>query len=114
MGPEILSVSDRLLASGMNGIYQGILVTVLVALGFRVFSRINAATRHAVCLCTLVLLVFLVVAHCLFHSRPPAPEPEQIARTAATSEQEIGTRNADPVAAAVDGTSTPIGATGLK
>ena len=71
MGPEILGVSDRLLATVMNGIYQGTLITVLVALSFRVFSQINATTRHAVWLCTLVLLVLLVVAHWFFHSRPP-------------------------------------------
>src|SRR5437762_1773929 len=69
MGTEILDVSDRLLAAVMNGIYQGILVTVLVALSFRMFSRTDAATRHAAWLCTLVLLVLLVVAHCFFHSR---------------------------------------------
>src|SRR3989442_2380022 len=98
MGTEILGVSDRLLAAIMNGIYQGILIAVLVALSFRVFRRINAATRHAVWLCTLVLLVLLVVAHCFFHSRPPALQPGKSARTAATSEQEIGTPNVAAVA----------------
>ena len=49
MGTEILDVSDRLLAAVMNGIYQGILVTVLVALSFRMFSRTNAATRFWFC-----------------------------------------------------------------
>src|SRR6185503_9014474 len=91
MGTEILGASDRLLAAVMNGIYQGILITVLVALSFRAFSRTNAATRHAVWLCTLVLLVLLLVAHCF--SRPPALQPGKIARTAATTEQEIGTPN---------------------
>ena len=60
METEILGVSDRLLAAVINGIYQGILITVLVALSFRVFRRTNAATRHAVWLCTLVLLVLLL------------------------------------------------------
>src|SRR2546428_12553325 len=94
MGNEILGVSDRLLAAVMNGIYQGILITVLVALSTRVFSRTNAATRHAVWLCTLVLLVLLVVAHCFFQSGPSALRPGKIARTAATPAQEIGTPNA--------------------
>src|SRR6266566_3279602 len=97
MGTEILDASDRLLAAVMNGIYHGILITVLVALSFRVFSRTNAATRHAVWLCTLVLLVLLVVAHCFFHSRPPALQPGKIARTAATPEQGIGIPNAAAV-----------------
>src|SRR6266508_3620123 len=99
MGTEILEVSDRLLAAVMNGIYQGILVTVLVALGFRAFRRTNAATRHAVWLCTLVLLVFLVVAHCFFHSPPSALQQRKSPRTVATVEQEIGTHNVAAVAA---------------
>src|SRR5207245_293580 len=99
MGAEILGVSDRLLAAVTNGIYQGIVVTVLVALSFRVFRRTNAATRHAVWLCTLVLLVLLVVAHCFFHPRPPVLQQKHIAWTAATPEQEIGMPNVATVAA---------------
>lgn len=112
MGNEILGVSDRLLAAVMNGIYQGILVTVLVALSFRVFRRTNAATRHAVWLCTLVLLVLLVVAHWFFHSPPPAPQQRKIARTAATPEQEIGTPNAAAVVATTAGMPTEITSSG--
>src|SRR6266446_3325989 len=114
MGPEILGASDRLLAAVMNGIYQGILVTVLVALSLRVFSRTNAATRHAGWLCTLVLLVLLIVAHCFFHSRPPALQPGKIARTAATPEQEIGTPTAATVAATANGLPTETGSSGQK
>src|SRR5437870_4267214 len=114
MGTEILAVSDRLLAAIMNGIYQGILITVLVALSFRVFRRTNAATRHALWLCTLVLLVLLVVAHCFFHSRPPALQPGKIARTAPTPEQEIETPNAAAVAATSTGLPTEIGSSQPK
>src|SRR6266571_4583385 len=114
MGTEILGASDRLLAAVMNGIYQGILVTVLVALSFRVFSRTNAATRHAGWLCTLVLLVLLVVAHCFFHSRPPALQPGKIARTAPTPEQEIETPNAAAVAATSTGLPNETGSSEPK
>src|SRR5439155_3495067 len=114
MGTEILDVSDRLLAAVMNGIYQGILVTVLVALSFRMFSRTNAATRHAAWLCTLVLLVLLVVAHCFFHSRPPALQRGNNARTAPTPEQEIGTPNVAAMAATPNGLPTEIGSSGPK
>src|SRR5438034_9939193 len=103
MGPEILSASDRLLAAVVNGIYQGSLITLLVALGFRVLSRINAATRHAVWLCTLVLLVLLVVAHVFFHSRPPVLQPAKIARAALTPTQEIGSPDVAELAAAASG-----------
>src|SRR5437016_4316261 len=112
MGAEILGVSDRLLAAVMNGVYQGVLITVLVALSFRVFNRTNAATRHAVWLCTLVLLVLLVAAHCFFHSRPPALHPGKTARTAATPEQEIGTPNRATAAATAEGMPTATGSSG--
>src|SRR5439155_2115425 len=114
MGTEILGASDRLLAAVMNGVYQGSLITLLVALGFRVFSRINAATRHAVWLCTLVLLVLLVAAHCFFNSRPPALEPGKIAQTAATPEQEMGTPNLAAVAATAMDMPTETGSSGPK
>src|SRR6185503_19426959 len=89
METQILDVSDRLLAAVINGIYQGSLLTVLVALGFRLFRRINAATRHAAWLCTLVLLVLLVVAHGF--SSPRASQLERIARTVATPKQGMNT-----------------------
>src|SRR5438445_2930500 len=114
MGTEILGASDHLLAAVMNGVYQGILVTVLVALSFRVLSRTNAATRHAVWLCALLLLVLLVGAHCFFHSRPPALQPGKIARNAATPEQEIDTPNVAAVAATAHGRPTEIGSSGPK
>src|SRR5712671_1522683 len=109
MGTEILDVSDRLLAAVMNGIYQGILITALVALGVRVFRRINAATRHALWLCTLVLLILLVVAHCWFDSPPPALGPGKIARTEATPGQEIGTSYLAAAAATSHGMPTEAG-----
>src|SRR6266540_2797838 len=106
MGTEILGASDRLLAAVMNGIYQGTLVTILVALSFRVFRRTNAATRHAVWLCTLVLQVLLVLAHCFLNSLPSALQPGKFAQTAATPERAIDTPNATAVAATPDGMPT--------
>lgn len=108
MGPEILDVSDRLFAAVLNGVYQGMLITALVALSFRVFSRTNAATRHAVWLCTLVLLVLLVVAHCFFLTRPPSLQPGKIARTAATPEPDMSTPNETALAATPEGIPTEL------
>jgi len=65
MKNEILTVCDQIAAAAANGVYQGIIVAVLVALGLRWLGRTNAATRHAIWFCTLLLLVALVVAHCL-------------------------------------------------
>src|SRR5437867_3742950 len=114
MGTEILGASDRLLAAVMNGVYQGTLITLLVALGFRVFSRINAATRHAVWLCTLVLLVLLIAAHWFFHSRPPGLQPAKIDRAALTPKQGIGTPDAAVVAAIASGIPSEIGSSGAE
>src|SRR5438067_132120 len=112
MGTEILGASDRLLAAVMNGIYQGILITVLVALSFRVFRRTNAATRHAVWLCTLMLLILLVAAHCFLNSRPPALQPGKITRTAPTPKQKIEAPNAAAVAATANGMPKETGSSG--
>ena len=65
MKTEILTACDRLVAGAANGMYQGILVAAIVALSLRVLGRTNAATRHAVWFCTLLLLASLMVAQCV-------------------------------------------------
>src|SRR5436190_6822246 len=75
MKPEFLSKCDHLLIGSINGIYQGVMLAVLLALGFRAMRRTNAATRHAVLFFTLLLLVTLMIAHWAampsLSSRPP-------------------------------------------
>ena len=68
MKNDILNICDQLVAAATNGVYQGIMITLLVAVCLRWLVRTNAATRHAVWFCTLLLLVALVVAHCLVGS----------------------------------------------
>ena len=68
MKNEILNFCDQLVAAAANGVYQGIIIAVIVALCLRWLVRTNAATRHAVWFCTLLLLVALFVAHCLVDS----------------------------------------------
>ena len=60
---EFLSSSDLLVSAALNGIYQGIIVAVLVAIALRLLPRTNAATRHAVWFFTLFLLVSIIPAH---------------------------------------------------
>ena len=72
---EILTFCDQLVAAVANGIYQGIIVAALVWLSLRALGRTNAATRHAVWFCTLLLLVSLMFAHCLLGSLPFANRP---------------------------------------
>ncbi len=76
---EILTLANQLVAAAANGIYQGIIVTVLVALSLRGLGRTNAATRHAVWFCTLLLLVSLLGAHCLIG--PPLASETKAAAT---------------------------------
>src|SRR5258706_8956874 len=59
-----ITAADQLVAAAANGIYQGIIVTLVVALSLRLFGRTNAATRHAVWFCTLLLVASLIIAHC--------------------------------------------------
>src|SRR6267154_825270 len=61
---EILPAADQLVAAAANGIYQGVIVTLVVALCLRRFGRTNAATRHAVWFCPLLLVASLLSAHC--------------------------------------------------
>src|SRR5689334_23358901 len=68
MKNEILNVCNQLVAGAANGVYQGIIIALLVALCLRFLVRTNAATRHGVWFCTLLLLVTLVIAHCLVDS----------------------------------------------
>lgn len=65
MKTELFNACDQAFFSGLNGLYQGVLITLLVALGLRVLSRTNAATRHAIWLITLGLVAFLIPAHWL-------------------------------------------------
>jgi beta-lactamase regulating signal transducer with metallopeptidase domain len=67
----------------MNGVYQGVIITTLVALGLRATRRANAATRHAILIGTLMLVAALIPAHALrdyvshlswiSSNSPPAP-----------------------------------------
>ena len=65
MKNEILTACDQVVSAMVNGVYQGIILAILVALGLRLLRRTNAATRHAVWFCTLLLLVSLMVANLL-------------------------------------------------
>src|SRR4051794_31183801 len=65
MKPEILKACDQLVAGAASGLYQGIIITALVAVVLRALRRTNAATRHAVWFGTLLLVASLMTAHCL-------------------------------------------------
>src|SRR5215470_4219387 len=78
MNYELLDASDYLLGAGLNGLYQGLIVTGIVGLCLR-WGRTNAATRHAVWFATLILVAALIPAHMMRREtqqpRPAASEP---------------------------------------
>ncbi len=65
MKNEIFTACYQLVAAAVNGTYQGILLTVLVAASLRMLRRTNAATRYAVWFGTLLLLGLIIPAHYL-------------------------------------------------
>ena len=65
MKTEILNACDRLVSAGMNGVLEGALLVLFVAVGLRLAGRTNAATRHAIWFVTLFLLIGIVSANCL-------------------------------------------------
>ncbi len=61
----------RWLGALFNGLWQGLLLTGLAALGLRCVPRVNAATRHAVWFAVLLWVALLPLFHFLFdRSRP--------------------------------------------
>lgn len=63
MKTDLLQVSYPLLSACLNGAYQGILITILVAIGLRLARWTNAATRHAILLAMLMVVALLIPAH---------------------------------------------------
>jgi beta-lactamase regulating signal transducer with metallopeptidase domain len=73
MSAEFFTACERLLSATANGVYQGILITIIAGLALRLFVRTNAATRHAVWFGVLLLVVALIPAHLLL-SWPSHPK----------------------------------------
>lgn len=63
MKNEIFTACYQLVAAAVNGMYQGILIAILVAATLRILRRTNAATRYAVWFGTLLLLALIIPAH---------------------------------------------------
>jgi hypothetical protein len=73
MNSAIVNGCDHAAAAAVNGIYQGIIIAVLVGLGLQALGGTNAATRHAIWFATLALIASLIPAHCLVGCLAAAP-----------------------------------------
>jgi beta-lactamase regulating signal transducer with metallopeptidase domain len=77
MKSELLYAGEQILAAATNGIYQGILLAVVVWFVLRLCARTNAATKHAIWFATLLLVVSLIPLHLLLGCfKPVAPALE--------------------------------------
>ena len=72
MNAEFLTACDNAMAAVLNGVYQGISLTLLVYLVLRLIGPINAATRYWVWAVTLVLVLGLIPAH--YYRNRSAPD----------------------------------------
>src|SRR5512138_1724876 len=67
------TLAQRIVAALFNGAYQGLVLTALVGVCLALLRRTNAATRHAVGIATLAVLVALPVVHFLFPPQARGP-----------------------------------------
>src|SRR5215469_12230335 len=74
MKAELEQVCAGLFGATVNSVYQGVLVCILVGFLLRLLVRTNAATRYAVWLATLVLVVMAVPVHYLLVFQNDAEE----------------------------------------
>src|SRR5690348_14537611 len=76
MNAEIFTASDELVSAVLNGLYQGIILTLLVCLVLRFIGATNAATRYGVWGVTLLLVIAIIPAHYLRHRLFPESVPD--------------------------------------
>ena len=69
MNTALVGVCEKLAVATANGLYQGVLVTLLAVLVLRLLGRTNAATRHAYWLGVLLFVAALIPAHWWLASR---------------------------------------------
>src|SRR5438477_6530488 len=75
MKAELQQICADLFGATLNGVYQGVLVCVLVGFALRLLVRTNAATRYAVWFATLVLVVLALPLHYWLDSRRDPEQP---------------------------------------
>lgn len=80
-----MMICDRLVCATANGVYQGILVTLLAGLALASFNRTNAATRYAVLFGLLLFVGALIPAHWVLASHRPTSEIAGKLRGSATT-----------------------------
>ena len=83
MMPELDGLAHRVVAALCNGVYQGVLLTLVVALALRYLRRANAATRYVLELIAPAIVAALPLVHFLAGGRSTAVGRELAIATAA-------------------------------
>ncbi len=101
MTPGLEASAHRVLAALGNGLYQGAILALLVALALRALRQANAATRYGVELTALTAIALLPLLHLVFPGKvPPASVHQAIPSLAAG---DFGSERTDEDAALLAG-----------
>src|SRR5215471_11706346 len=63
MSTKLHEFCANLFPATLNGVYEGVLLSLLVGLALRFLVRTNAATRHAIWFASLVMVLLIIPAH---------------------------------------------------
>jgi beta-lactamase regulating signal transducer with metallopeptidase domain len=95
MNAKVEEICAQILPLTLNGVYQGIILSVVVAGILRLLVRTNAATRHAIWLASLILIVLIIPAH-YWLDVGPGPETAPSGSRAEPMERSLELTSADP------------------
>lgn len=88
MNPELEQLAQRTIGALVNGLYQGLLLALVLWLGLKLFRGVNAATRHWAGFVTLLVVAALPVLHFLLPH--PETQPASDGSSEAVSTQPAG------------------------
>jgi len=104
MNVKVQEICAQLLPATVNGVYQGIVISLVVAAMLRLIVRTNAATRHAIWFASLLLIVLIIPAHYWLDSGPVASPVDSGSRAQVTDPalETASAVSADPILTGVD------------
>lgn len=111
MSTTIDTISGCIISALLNGTYQGLLITLLILSYLRLNHKLNAATRHALLLATLGVVMALPVAHSILFlgkavSKAPTPAGLKQTLSAPLTSTTASIANRPPIIQTIDGTQS--------